>query len=142
MEVSVSESVPLYSAAHVLAGSLRWLVFAVAQGAVISGVAALVPGALRGRAALAGTSFLLWVTTSTLGGLLYEWWESLDLAARSNAVNQAIGGALTDLGVAENVAYVLVPHAIFVPLLYGVMTGLVFYVMWRFAVRGDRRRGG
>ncbi len=139
VEVSVSGSVPLYSALSVLAGAVRWLVFAVFQGVVLAGAVSLVPGALRDRAALSGTGFSLWVATGAVGGLLYEWWESLDLAARSNGVNQAIGGALTGAGVAENVAHVLVPHAIFVPILYGVPTGLAFFAVWRVGTRREGR---
>lgn len=129
VEVSVSESVPLYSPVSVLAGSVRWLIFAAVQGVVLAGAGSLAPGAFRGRAALFGKAYFLWVATSAVGGLLYEWWESLELAARSNGVNQAIGGTLTGEGVAENVAYVMVPHAIFVPILYGVPTGLAFFIL-------------
>lgn len=139
VEVPLSGSVPLYSDLSILTGSVRWVVFALVQGVVFVGALSLGSGVPRDRAVLFGLAFLPWVTTSAVGGLLYEWWASLDVAARSNGVNRAIGGALTDAGVAENVAYVLVPHAIFVPLLYGVPTGLAFFVIWRAATREERR---
>lgn len=138
-EVPLSGSVPLYSDLSILTGSVRWVVFALVQGVVLAGALSLASGALRSRAVLFGLAFLAWVMTSAVGGLLYEWWASLDVAARSNGVNQAIGGALTGAGVAENVAYVLAPHAIFVPILYGVPTGLVFFVVWRVGIRGETR---
>ena len=129
VEVSISESAPLYSPVSVLAGTVRWLVFAAVQGVVLAGAVALAPDASGGRAGLFGKAFSLWAATSAVGGLLYEWWASLEVAARSNGVDQAIDEHLTNVGVAGNVAHVLVPHAIFLPILYGVPTGQAFFVL-------------
>ncbi len=131
IEVPLSTSIPLYSALRVLAGAVRWLVFGVAEGAVLA--LAIVPVILRwGRAALWAPA---WIAASVVGGLLYEAWSATEIAARSNGFNEAIGGSLEGLGVAENVAHVVVPHALFIPVLYGIPTGVVFVAIRRAVLR-------
>lgn len=131
IEVPLSTSIPLYSALRVLAGSVRWLVFGVIEGVVLA--LAIVPAFRRwGRAALGA---LAWIAASVVGGLLYEAWSATEIAARSNELNEAIGGFLEGFGVAENVAHVVVPHALFVPVLYGIPTGVAFVVIRRAVLR-------
>lgn len=72
-----------------------------------------------------------WTAASVCGGLCYEFWAALDVAARQNRLNEVIGRSLEGLGMAENVAYVVVPRALFLPLLYGLPTGLAL-----LAIRG------
>lgn len=127
IEVLLSTSIPLYSDLRVLAGAVRWLVFGVAEGVVLA--LAIVP-ALRGWG-LARLFTLTWIVASVVGGLLYEAWSATEIAARSNELNEAIGGVLLGFGVAENVAYVVVPHALFVPLLYGIPTGFALVAIRR-----------
>jgi hypothetical protein len=131
IEVSLSTSIPLYSDLRVLAEAVRWLVVGVAEGVVLA--VTIVPALRRyGRAAFWA---LAWIAASVVGGLLYEAWSATEIAARSNALNEAIGRSLEGFGVAENVAYVVVPHALFVPVLYGVPTGAAFVAIRRAVLR-------
>lgn len=131
IEVPLSTSIPLYSDLRVLAGAVRWLVFGVAEGVVLA--LTIIPALRRwGRVALWA---LAWIAASVVGGLLYEAWSATEIAARSNALNEAIGGSLEGLGVAENVAHVVVPHALFVPVLYGIPTGVAFVAVRRAVLR-------
>ena len=143
VEVSVSEPLPLYSDLRVVVGSVRWLVVGVMEGFVLATAVGIFsasePRGSAGRpwAVLLGLG-AAWVAGSVIGGLLFEWWEALEVAARSNELNEAICGYLEGLGVAENVARVVVPYALFLPLLYGVPTGWVFSVLRGTVVRGER----
>ncbi len=153
IEVPLSTSIPLYSTLRVLAGSVRWLVVGVAEGIILAWACVFLSnpvsdGAERdaagdmargtgriSRVALFSLCAASWVVASVVGGLLYEAWAATEVAARSNDLNAAIGGFLQSLGVAENVAYVVIPHALFVPLLYGIPTGVVFTVILHTARR-------
>lgn len=75
------------------------------------------------------------------GGLFYELWAALDVAAGANPVNEVIGDLLLGLGVAENIARVVVPHALFVPLLYGTPTGIAVVVIRRASLRAQETGG-
>lgn len=81
----------------------------------------------RRRAVLVGVG--AWITATVFGGLCYEFWIALDVASRQNRLNDAIGRTLEGVGVAENVAHVVVPHALFLPVLYGVPTGLAILAL-------------
>lgn len=129
--VPLSTSIPLYSALRILTGAVRWLVFGVAEGVVLA--LAIVP-ALRGWGRAAPLA-VAWIVASVVGGLLYEAWSATEIAARSNEINEAIGGSLESLGVAENIAHVVVPHALFLPVLYGIPTGLAFVAIRRAVLR-------
>lgn len=133
-EVPISTALPLYSALGVLAASVRWLVFGVAEGVILALVIFLAVRELR-RAVFCAFA---WIVASVVGGLLYEAWAATEVAARSNDLNEAIGGFLQGIGVAENVAYVMVPHALFVPVLYGIPTGFVFLLVLHTARRARR----
>lgn len=79
-----------------------------------------------------------WVAATIVGGSFYEYWRSLDIAVRENHLNNSIGLSLTSAGLAENVAYVVVPNALFVPILYGTPTGLALVAFDRFRSRVSR----
>ena len=66
----------------------------------------------------------IWTLASAVGGLLYELWNSLDIAARQNPTKDTIGRYLENAGLAENVAFEVIPAALAVPVLYGIPTGL------------------
>ena len=137
VEVSLSD-IFLYSHSSVAARSVRWLVVGVAEGFILAAVLPA-PSWRRdaGRVALLGLC-AAWAGVSVVGGLLVESWAALEFVVRSNEINQAIGEFLEDLGVAENVARVVFPYALFVPLLYGVPSGWVFPLI-RLTVARDQR---
>ncbi len=137
----------MYSPLRVLIGGLRWLALGLVQSVVLTSALSRISNSgdptvdtapNRAPTFGAGTA---WIVASLVGGLLYESWKTLDIAARANRLNEAIAAFAQGLGVAENVAYVVIPHAIFVPLLYGIPTGVVFAVIHkaferRFAAGG------
>lgn len=134
--------VSLYSVPDVLAESVRWVALGAAQGVFLA--AALIPVASppgngeepqetsaseeesagrgsatrRARSATFSRVFAAWVAASVVGGLLFESWRATEVAARTNV--------LENLGLAENVANIMIPYALAVPILYGIPTGLVF----------------
>lgn len=140
VEVSLSDIFPLYSHSNVAARSVRWLVVGVAEGFILAAVLPA-PGsrrdAGRARVALLGLC-AAWAGVSVFGGLLVESWAALEFAARSDEVNQIVGGFLEGSGVAENVARVVVPYALFVPLLYGIPSGWVFWAIRETVARDQR----
>ena len=117
--VEVSLETPLYSVKSLLAGVLPWAVVGALQAVV---VAAVIAGAGNPRAALFAGA--VWAVASILGGFSYEYWTFLDVAAKQNRIKDVIGSYLESAGVAENVAFEVVPAALFLPLLYGAVTGL------------------
>ena len=123
---------PLYSDMRMFVGILPWLMVGALGGVVMVAALASV-GGLRA----AGTSGVVWVVASAVGGLFYEYWHSLDIAAKQNQIKGAIGTYLEGFGVAENVALEVVPVALFLPLLYGIPTGLALLGIRRLVRRGS-----
>ncbi len=123
---------PLYSNLGGLAGVLPWLFVGVLEGVVLV-VDLAAAGGLRngGRSRLRGSAGTLvasgvsWALVSSIGGLFHEYWASFDIAARQNWIKDAIGAFLREAGVAENVAFEVVPSALVIPVLYAVPTGLI-----------------
>ena len=120
---------PLYSGLRVLAGVLPWLCVAVLEAVVFVIALDRVPPGAR---LVCG---LVWVAAVGTGGFLYEWWNFLDIAAMQNPIKDAIGAYLEGLGVAENLAFQVVPLALSLPLLYGVPTGLALLAIHRLGTR-------
>ena len=128
----VGSQTPLYSDTHIFVGVLPWLVVGALDGVVMVAALASV-GGLRA----AGISGVAWVVASATGGLFYEYWYSLDIAAEQNKIKDAIGTYVEGFGFAENVAFEVVPVALFLPLLYGIPTGLALAGIHRLVQRGS-----
>lgn len=137
----VGLATPLYSNLSVLAGVLPWLFVGVLEGIVLMAALASVgkrratgDGGARSPETRERSRMipgLIWVLASTVGGLFYEYWASFDIAAGQNRIKDAIGSFLEGAGVAENVAFEVVPNALVVPILYGIPTGLALVVIRR-----------
>ncbi len=85
-----------------------------------------------------------WIVASLVGGLMFEGWVVLDVvAAGEKGIVETIGGYLENHGVAENVARLVVPYALSVPVLYGLPTGAVFVgIIGGLFRRGPRQGAG
>lgn len=125
---------PLYSNLRVLAGAASWLLVGVLEGGVLIVALASVEDRRSGSRGSTGALVICgvaWILASTVGRLLYEIWYSFDVAARQNPIKDAVGAYLEDAGVAENVAFEVVPLALFVPILYGIPTGFALIAIGR-----------
>lgn len=131
--LEVGISAPLYAATRSLAGVVPWTAIGVGQAGIVGIALAVAPRASTrgrgGRWTVVFAGVAAWTAASVLGGMCYEFWAALDVAARQNHLNDAIGRFLEGLGAAENVAYVVVPHVLFLPLLYGIPTGFALIVI-------------
>ena len=139
--LEVGLATPLYSGAGVLAGVLPWILVGAIEAVVLAAALASVlslrasdrpaPSGRAGRSVTLVVSGLVWIVSSVIGGLLYEYWVSLDVAARQNPIKDAIGTYLEGVGIAENLAFEVVPGALAFAILYGIVTGLVLVAIHR-----------
>lgn len=121
--------------------SIPWATVGVGQAlllsAAVAGARARWTGGPSGRAVVGG----LWVVACAVGGVLAETVPYLLVGAEGTARGSVTGIAesLEGWGVAENVAGVVIPAALVVPICYGIPTGLV---LAGILSRVRRLRGG
>lgn len=126
------------SVAYLSSRALPWLVMGLLQGGVF---AMSISGAFHGRAfALLFWSYGVWSAVTVLGGLLLEGFIALLTPQQPGGLelqepySSTVGNYFREIGVAENLANIVLPCSLLVALLYGLPTGIALVAI-RHSVR-------